>query len=237
MAYLPAFNEWLFYENKAISCVYLLKKKTEPCPNSLIRRVCVESVECTLSSKRYRMKTILTREQVRQRLMRYCDKAERCQQDVLNQAIKLGLSFVDGRELLSQLIVDGFVSEQRYASAFAHDKFTFNRWGARKIELALRQKGVSEPNIRAALKQIPKEDESEALLELIKRKSRNSKGCSSIKRSQRYFVSSCPRALIQSPLNRLGKGMLAIEYSFVLGDLHVQSVIGKHERRNGEQKA
>lgn len=133
------------------------------------------------------MKSVLTKEQIRQRLMRYCDKAERCQQDVLKQAMKLGLSFVESRELLSQLIVDGFVSEQRYAFAFAHDKFTFNRWGARKIELALRQKGVSEPNIRAALKQIPKEDESDALLELIKKKEPQLKGLQLYQKKSKIF--------------------------------------------------
>jgi regulatory protein len=133
------------------------------------------------------MKTEFSNSQIKERLMRYCDKAERCQQDVLKRAMQLGLKYNEASEYLSQLIAEGFVSEQRFASAYVHDKFTFNRWGARKIESALKLKGVSEMNIRAALRQIPKEDETETILELIKKKELQIKGLQLYQKKVKIF--------------------------------------------------
>ncbi len=147
-------------------------------------------------------KTYLTIDQVRQRLMRYCDKAERCQQDVLQQGMKWGLTFVESREMLSVLITNGFVSEQRYASAFVHDKFTFNSWGARKIELALRQKGVSEPNIRAALMQIPQEDEHAAIVGLIKKKEPQLRGLQLYQKKSKLYRYLMSKGFVASSIER-----------------------------------
>ena len=117
-----------------------------------------------------KMSIPMTLHQAHERLMRYCDKAERCQQDALRLALKWGFGMDEAHGLVAQLITEGFISEQRYASAFAHDKFAFYQWGARKIEQGLKRKGITERNIRDALKNIPKEDEADTIVALIKKK-------------------------------------------------------------------
>jgi len=117
-----------------------------------------------------KMSIPMTLHQAHERLMRYCDKAERCQQDALRLALKWGFGMDEAQGLVAQLITEGFISEQRYASAFAHDKFAFYQWGARKIEQGLKRKGITERNIRDALKNIPKEDEADTIVALIKKK-------------------------------------------------------------------
>lgn len=84
----------------------------------------------------------------------YCDKAERAHRDVRTKLVQWGLFSGDREKIISILIEEDLLNETRYAEAFANDKFRFNKWGIMKIEQALKAKGVSERNIRDALKRI-----------------------------------------------------------------------------------
>lgn len=112
----------------------------------------------------------------RQKIQAWCDKAERCHWDIRNKLSDWGVPYTEREQLIGWLIDLNFLNEERYAKAFAHDKFTFNRWGAKKIEQHLKAKGVSERNIRDALKEIAPEDCSRTILELIKKKEPQLKG-------------------------------------------------------------
>lgn len=82
----------------------------------------------------------------------------------------------DRENIIVYLIEHNLLNEQRYAEAFVNDKFRFNRWGARKIEQLLKLKGISERNIRDALKRIDAEDSTQTLRDLIKKKEPQLKG-------------------------------------------------------------
>lgn len=114
----------------------------------------------------------VTREKVRA----WCDKAERCHWDVRNKLMSWGIPYHEREELICWLITLDLVNEERYAHAFAHDKFTFNRWGVKKIEQHLRQKGISDRNICDALKEIAPEDYTNTIIALIKKKEPQTKG-------------------------------------------------------------
>ena len=89
------------------------------------------------------------------RLQAQCSKREYCSGDVLAKALKAldGNAALAG-EVLDSLVADGFVSDARYASAFAREKAQLDGWGPIKIRHALALKGISREVADAALLEI-----------------------------------------------------------------------------------
>lgn len=78
----------------------------------------------------------------------------------------MGLHKKDVEILLSQLIEEDYLNEARFAVQFAGGHFRIKKWGRQKIVYELKQKRVSNYNIKAALKEIPEEDYRETLRKL-----------------------------------------------------------------------
>lgn len=73
-------------------------------------------------------------------------------------------------EVLTQLITDGFLNEERFAKAYAGGKFRSKHWGKTKIENELKFKGISKRCIQTGLKEIDARDYRKTLVKLIKKK-------------------------------------------------------------------
>lgn len=112
----------------------------------------------------------LTFEQARQKVLRYCAYQERSHQEVKNKLYELGLYSSDVDEMLSYLITEGFLNEERYAKLFAGGKFRVKQWGRIKIVHALEGKGLSKNCIRLGLKEIDEDDYQQTLKKLISSK-------------------------------------------------------------------
>lgn len=84
----------------------------------------------------------------------YCAYQERAQHEVRLKLLSWGIDEDDAEGIIVQLITTNFLSEERFALAFASGKFNIKRWGRRKIAYALRMKKVSEPCIKIALEKI-----------------------------------------------------------------------------------
>lgn len=112
----------------------------------------------------------ITIEQARQKALRYCAYQERCHQEVKNKLYELGLKSSDADELLTYLITEGFLNEERYARLFAGGKFRIKKWGRVKIIHALESKGLSKNCIRLGLKEIDEDDYRQTLKKLITEK-------------------------------------------------------------------
>jgi len=96
----------------------------------------------------------LTPEKALQRIRKYCAYQERSQQEVRNRLYSWGLKSHDLESIIADLISDGFLKEERFASAFTGGKFRQKKWGKIRIRQALLEKKVSEPLIRKALSEI-----------------------------------------------------------------------------------
>lgn len=105
------------------------------------------------------------------KIQRYCAYQERCHQEVKNKLYEYGLYSSEVDELLSELITDGFLNEERYAKAFAGGKFRMKKWGRIKITHALEAHGLSKTCIRIGLQEISAEDYSLTLTNLLEKKS------------------------------------------------------------------
>jgi regulatory protein len=102
-------------------------------------------------------KQTITKEQALQKLKHYCAYQERCHQEVKEKLYELGMHRQVVDEIISQLIEENYLNEQRFAIQYAGGKFRMNHWGRNKIKYALKQKRVSEYCIKKALAQIDAE--------------------------------------------------------------------------------
>jgi regulatory protein len=100
----------------------------------------------------------LSSEMALQKIRQYCIYQERCHAEVRQKLYSFGLSESNVEQLISQLIEEDYLNEERFAMQYAGGKFRMNKWGKMKIKQALKQKEISEYSIRKALKQINDED-------------------------------------------------------------------------------
>ena len=105
--------------------------------------------------------------QAREKIQRYCAFQERSHKEVRNKLYTYGLYRNDVEEILSSLITEGFLNEERFAKAYAGGKFRMKKWGRVKITHALEAKGVSPNCIRIGLKEIDGPDYEASLKNLL----------------------------------------------------------------------
>jgi regulatory protein len=103
-------------------------------------------------------KKSLTKEQALQKLRHYCGYQERCHQEVKEKLFDLGVKKNEHDEIISTLIEENYLNEERFAIAFAGGKFRVKQWGRVKIKYELKQRQVSEYCIKKAMKQIDEND-------------------------------------------------------------------------------
>ena len=108
----------------------------------------------------------VTKEQALQKLKHYCGYQERCHVEVKQKLYSLGLWKKDVDALLSQLIEENYLNEERFAQLFAGGKFRMKHWGRIKIIYELKQKKISEYCIKKGLKEIDENDYKKTLLKL-----------------------------------------------------------------------
>ena len=112
----------------------------------------------------------LTPQQALQKARHYCAYQERSHTEVTEKLYGFGLRKIEVETLLSQLIEDDYLNEERFATQFAGGKFRMKQWGKVKIEYELKQKRVSPRNIKKALAQIDEEAYTKTLNDLLKKK-------------------------------------------------------------------
>lgn len=121
--------------------------------------------------------TELTPQEAYARLASYCAQAERSPSDLRRRMQRLELAEELQAELLTRLEAESFVSGERFARAFVHDKHRFNGWGPRRLEHELRRHGIASSVIAAALEELEEEtsagDEESRVLELLRTKQRS----------------------------------------------------------------
>jgi regulatory protein len=100
----------------------------------------------------------ISAEKALQKLKHYCGYQERSHSEVRQKLYSMGLFRKEVEELMSRLIEEEYLNEERFARQFASGKSRIKGWGRQKIRYELRQKGISEFCIGKALKSL---DETE----------------------------------------------------------------------------
>lgn len=112
-------------------------------------------------------------ERALQKIKHYCSYQERCHQEVKEKLYSFGLYKKEVELLLSQLVEENFLNEERYALAFAGGKFRIKQWGRIKIRHELTKNNVSDYCIKTALSSIDETEYKKTLQKLFDLKNKS----------------------------------------------------------------
>ena len=108
--------------------------------------------------------------QAKLKAARFCAYRERTQQEVRDKLYQYGLHEEQVEELISDLITEGFINEERFAKAYAGGKFRLKKWGKLKIQRGLEQHGLTTYCISKGLESLEHDDYEATLSSLTEQK-------------------------------------------------------------------
>src|SRR5690242_214891 len=111
-----------------------------------------------------------TPEQSLPKIKQYCAYQERCHAEVRDKLYSFGLHKNDVEEIISELISENYLNEERFAIHFAGGKFRMKQWGKIKIKQVLKFKQVSDYCIRKAWKEIDANEYERTFQKLVEQK-------------------------------------------------------------------
>jgi regulatory protein len=117
----------------------------------------------------------MTKEQIISKLTAVCARAEHCKDDMLRRMQRWQVDEATQREVISYLVKEKYIDEERYARFFINDKIKYNRWGRRKVEQALYFKHIPREVYEPLLDDVANEDFESVLLPLLQNKEKSLK--------------------------------------------------------------
>lgn len=116
------------------------------------------------------IKKYISKEAALAQLQKFCAYRERAHSEVRYKLISLGIYGDDLEDIMTDLISDNFLNEERFACAYVSGKFRIKRWGRNKIRQGLKQKQVSDYCIRKGMEEIDDEEYIASLNYLLEKK-------------------------------------------------------------------
>jgi regulatory protein len=113
---------------------------------------------------------IITTFEALEKARNYCAYSERSQYDVRVKLQEWSIDQVSSESIISTLVEENFLNEERFAKAFAHGKLRINHWGRVKIKMALRQHQVSDRCIKNALNELDEDEYQQIIIKEAKKK-------------------------------------------------------------------
>lgn len=96
--------------------------------------------------------------EIKKKLEHYCAYQERCHQEVSQKLKDLGIFGTLMNTVISHLIEQNYLNETRFAEHFVRGKFSIKKWGKRRLYRELKQRHISDWNIKNAMKEISDKD-------------------------------------------------------------------------------
>lgn len=124
------------------------------------------------------------------KIKHFCAYRERCHSEVKEKLYSFGLYPKEVEEIISNLIEEGYLNEERFAIAFAGGKFRMNKWGKNKIISELKKKRVSPYCIKKGLQYIDEDAYMKTLSKLFSDKMKTFKSASTLnsKKTIQYLL-------------------------------------------------
>lgn len=132
-----------------------------------------------------------------EKLKNWCAYQERSQFEVRNKLYEYGVYKEDAENIITQLIQENFLNEERFAIAFARGKFRIKHWGKIKIRIELKQHKVSDYCIKKALNQIDGNEYFATLEKIIEKKKSEIKETNKIKKHYKIIKYAMSRGYEQ----------------------------------------
>ena len=106
------------------------------------------------------------------KLKKYCAYQERCHRDVEEKLKKLKADEEMANEIISELITENYLNEERFAIAYTRGKHRINKWGRNKIIRELKQRNISTYLINKSLEEIIETEYLSTLRHLLEEKNK-----------------------------------------------------------------
>jgi len=113
---------------------------------------------------------ILDKKQALAKAENFCVYQERSQKEVRYKLVEWGIRGDELEEILSELITNNFLNEERFAKQYASGKFNIKKWGRIKIKQGLKLKGVPDRILQKALYSLDDDDYMQVLENLAVKK-------------------------------------------------------------------
>ena len=100
-------------------------------------------------------KTHFSLKEIYTKMEYYCAYQERCYKEVEEKMYSFSSNQSEKDEILTYLIENNFINEERFAQSFVRGKHNYKFWGKNRIVNELKFRNISSLNIQTALKEIP----------------------------------------------------------------------------------
>ena len=100
-------------------------------------------------------KTAFTLKEIYTKMEYYCAYQERCYKEVEEKLYSFAATSAEKEEILTYLIENNFINEERFAQSFVRGKHNYKFWGKNRIINELKYRNISSKIIEIALKEIP----------------------------------------------------------------------------------
>jgi regulatory protein len=112
---------------------------------------------------------------VLQKIQYFCSYQERCIRETEEKLRDWTVQKKLIPSIISKLLEEGYINEERFSKVYAGGKFRINKWGRQKIGFELKLKGIPDAMIQTGLKEIDEEDYRQVLHDLIRKKQKEIK--------------------------------------------------------------
>ena len=131
------------------------------------------------------MKKEMTEQEAYLQLAALCAQAEHCQQEMRDKMRRWELDETAQNRIVTRLIKERYIDDERYARAFVKDKIRYNKWGRRKVQQALWLKHIDTDIQQRVLDEIDEKEYLDVLRPLLKQKRKSVKAESDYELNQK----------------------------------------------------
>lgn len=133
------------------------------------------------------MKKEMTEQEAYLRLTALCAQAEHCRQEMRDKMVRWGLDETVQERVVSRLVRERYVDDERYARAYVNDKVRYQKWGRRKIQQGLWTKRIDDDTQQRVLDEVSDEEYLAVLRPLLRQKRKTVKAQSDYEQNQKLL--------------------------------------------------
>ena len=129
----------------------------------------------------------MTEQQALMKLTALCSGAEHCSYEITEKMRRWEIDEETQARIMEYLTNEKYVDDSRYCRAFIREKMRFNKWGRRKIEMALFQKRIDKKMASEALDEVDNGEYTAILRPMLRQKERSVKANSEYEKNMKLI--------------------------------------------------
>ncbi len=129
----------------------------------------------------------MTEQQALMKLTALCSGAEHCSYEITEKMRRWEIDEETQARIMEYLTNEKYVDDSRFCRAFIREKMRFNKWGRRKIEMALFQKRIDKKMASEALDEVDNGEYTAILRPMLRQKERSVKANSEYEKNMKLI--------------------------------------------------